>query len=367
MNSKPKCNKVLIWTVGLDEFLRGEAKFNGGIAVQLTLWAMTFLKNGWEVSSFSRHNNSYFRGIKFYRYREKSGLIAAFSDFIMPLIYLFKMRPEVVVFRGASRNLLFVSAWSKIFGVITIYMGANDNDFVPGKEIINYAHDRFLYRAGLRIVNKIIFQNEAQEKNLIQYYKKADGVLIPNIWSSDLIDSYPNSGCKADGEYVLWVANFHIGKRPHMFIEMAKRMPSFHFLMIGGDNNQSLYEDCRGKAYSVINLDFLGGLPFLQANSYFRRAKVFICTSESEGFPNTFLQAWANNVPVVTTVDPGGVIRKNGLGLVVEDIDSLTSATLSLLNDNRSYESIVRNIEKYFKSTHDSNRAFNRLVEKSSI
>jgi len=46
-------------------------------------------------------------------------------------------------------------------------------------------------------------------------------------------------------------------------------------------------------------------------------AKVLLNTSRAEGFPNTFLEAWALGTPVISLfVDPGGVIASNHLGYV---------------------------------------------------
>ena len=238
-------------------------------------------------------------------------------------------------------------------------MGAHDTDFVPGREIINKLHDRVLFRVGLRLTKKIVVQNKIQQDSVFKNYGKR-AFMIPNIWRIR-----ENRTCKTmvSGSFSLWVANFHKRKRPELFIELARQIPGRKFLMIGGNSDRALYERCQQLAGDIDNLDFLGGLPFKAANDYFTDAALFVCTSEAEGFPNTFLQAWANGVPVISTVDPGGVITENGLGVVVQDLQGLVSATKAVLEDAGLYESMRGNIHAYFALNHDADRAFDRLEE----
>ena len=43
---------------------------------------------------------------------------------------------------------------------------------------------------------------------------------------------------------------------------------------------------------------------------------MFVNTSNIEGFPNSFLQAWVRGVPVVSFFDPDGLITNKCLGYV---------------------------------------------------
>lgn len=355
---------VLIWTKGLDDFLEGSARFNGGIAVQLTFWAKSFLREGWKVWSFSDMADADIEGISFVTFKNRKGLFAAVIDCFAPLVFLTRLRPSVVIFRGASRNLFFVSLWSKFLGVKLVFMGASNTDFEPENEIINYWHDRMLYRAGIRLAYKIVVQNETQKNSLERYYGLNDPLLIPNIWGGD---DFECGKLSKEDDYLLWVANFRSIKRPRLYIDLARRNPEVKFLMIGGSNDSSLYRECQESASSVDNLMFLGGLPFQIANSYFQGAKLLVCTSESEGFPNTFLQAWANDVPVVTTFDPGGVVNQYDLGVVVSEIDQLDAVVNKLLGNDELYNSLVYNIRDYFRLNHDSRTALKRLIGFDSL
>jgi glycosyltransferase involved in cell wall biosynthesis len=74
-------------------------------------------------------------------------------------------------------------------------------------------------------------------------------------------------------------------------------------------------------------------------NSYFERAKVFLNTSDSEGFPNSFLQALVRRVPVVTYFDPDGLLESRKIGVAVESQDNFHEPLQALLDsDERRHE-----------------------------
>jgi glycosyltransferase involved in cell wall biosynthesis len=78
---------------------------------------------------------------------------------------------------------------------------------------------------------------------------------------------------------------------------------------------------------------FHGRLPYWDANDLYGRARVLVNTSDVEGFPNSYLQAWIRGVPVVTRLDPDGVIEREGLGVVARSPAQISHAIGSLLED----------------------------------
>ncbi len=112
-----------------------------------------------------------------------------------------------------------------------------------------------------------------------------------------------------------------------MFVELAKRVPNVRFIMVGGNPLQrdDFYESVLEEARKIPNLEFKGFLPFGEVEKLFMRASLFVNTSEIEGFPNTFLQAWARGVPVLSTtkVNPDGLITQHRLGAVVDSLEEM--------------------------------------------
>jgi glycosyltransferase involved in cell wall biosynthesis len=115
---------------------------------------------------------------------------------------------------------------------------------------------------------------------------------------------------------VLWVSSMQKLKRPELFLELAKAIPSVRFQMIGGSGgSKNFYEQIEETASKMPNLDFVGFVPYHKIDQYFDKAAIFVNTSVFEGFPNTFLQAWGRYAPVVSlNVDPDEIICKYKLG-----------------------------------------------------
>ncbi len=134
---------------------------------------------------------------------------------------------------------------------------------------------------------------------------------------------------------VLWLANLRSVKRPEWVIALAKMLPQVNFVMAGGPytSQYELFETTKNEAAQLPNLQFLGSIPHRETGELFSRAKLFLNTSELEGFPNTYLQAWANGTPVVATFDPDELIQKKNLGTACSAQDETASALKNLLLD----------------------------------
>ncbi|TLY92837.1 MAG: glycosyltransferase family 4 protein, partial [Gammaproteobacteria bacterium] len=124
-------------------------------------------------------------------------------------------------------------------------------------------------------------------------------------------------------------------KRPDRMLALAARLPEATIHMVGGPlpGEEALYAEVRREASRRPNLVFHGRLSYHDTNALYARARLLVNTSEVEGFPNTYLQAWINGVPVISYLDPDGVIGRNGLGAKVESPLRMRAEVLRLLGD----------------------------------
>jgi glycosyltransferase involved in cell wall biosynthesis len=81
------------------------------------------------------------------------------------------------------------------------------------------------------------------------------------------------------------------------------------------------------------NVSFHGRLSYWDTNELYGRAKLLVNTSDVEGFPNSYLQAWIRGVPVVTLIDPDGVIERESLGVAARSSAQIGDAVEYLLGN----------------------------------
>src|SRR5207247_2648020 len=70
---------------------------------------------------------------------------------------------------------------------------------------------------------------------------------------------------------------------------------------------------------SLPNVRWRGYVAHPRMSTLYRQCRLLLCTSESEGFPNVFLEAWSCAKPVLTTVDPDDVVARCQVGRVATD------------------------------------------------
>lgn len=299
----------------------------GGESVQQILLAKALVRMGHEVSTIvsdlGQPDGEIIDGIKVWKTcRQEAGLpVLRFVYPRMTSFFSALKKADADVYYQSCAGVLtgFTAYFCKKNKRKYIFRVAHDTDCIPGQELIDYSRDRMIYKYGLKNADIISVQSEKQAALLVQHYG-SDSVLI----NMAVETPEPGSQPRKDVD-VLWVNNIRPFKRPDIMLEIARRLPDIKFRMIGGpcDGYTDLYENISLEAEKIANLEFMGFVPYHEVNQYYSRTKVFINTSDSEGFPNSFLQSWVRGIPVISYFDPDGVIERESIGESPDTIEEM--------------------------------------------
>lgn len=350
MNAK----RILFWDSSVSDMKSGRTF--GGIAVQLNFWMQVFGDNDWEVHSLTTVDSYIQEGVRYHHIQHIQSIELAWEWFNIFRIVK-QVRPQLIIFRGARRLLFPLQQIAHHFGANVIMQGASDVNFEPGKASVGNGINRYLYESAVRKIDYIVCQNEYQSKTLKNNYNR-ESLIIPNIWGKMVM----KTNLATTAADVAWIGNFRRLKRPEWFYDAARALPDVQFAIAGGAASVDLYNQMESEAALIPNLDFLGQISIEESNALIGGAKLLVCSSEYEGFPNTFLQAWAAGIPVISTVDPNDLIKTNNLGLTVDSSETLTEAIDRLLCDKELYALKQKSIADYFASNHSAQRRYEELL-----
>ena len=322
----------------------------GGEAVQQTLLAREFVRSGYDVSmivkDYGQPDGEVIDGIRVFKtYKESAGLPGV--RFLHP-----RATSIIRALRRADAETYYQSCAGVQTGYVArhcrkkdrnfVFRVASDADCVPGEQLIGLWRDRKIYEYGLRRADLILAQSRRQMSLLKEHYG-LESTLV-NM-AAEIPEGLEGSTRDIDA---LWVGNFRPLKRPEIVIELAARLPQRKFAMIGGPAHDPLYfDEIKERALSTGNIQFLGRVPYRDMSHYFSRTKVFINTSEVEGFPNTFLQSWMHGVPVVSFFDPDGIIANEALGQSPSDVDEMARIIEQLATDDVKRTDAARHVQSF--------------------
>lgn len=329
----------------------------GGAQVQMTLIAKALVKNGYNVSmvvgDYGQEDGAVWQGVKTYKtFKPNEGL---------PLIRFVHPRwmSTWAALARADADVYFTSCAGMQVGLLALFCNsvkkgfifrlANDGDADPRNVLIHHWRDKKLYEFGLKRAERILCQNDKQREHLKKNYF-LNATLIRSIVEPPFKDLRRHDR----NIELLWVGNLRNIKRPDLVIELGRRLPKRHLHMVGGplEGFSELFKNIHREADSLPNITFHGRVPYHGVGDLYDRTCVFVNTSDSEGFPNTYLQSWRRGVPVVAFFDPDDLIRMEGLGYAVSSMDEMQQAIEKLLSDDAEWHQISERCRAYMERHH---------------
>ncbi|NQV82610.1 MAG: glycosyltransferase family 4 protein [Rhodospirillales bacterium] len=162
---------------------------------------------------------------------------------------------------------------------------------------------------------------------------------------------------------VVWIGRADNVKQPDLFLSLAREFPEVAFEMILGEN----LEDIARPIYEnkPDNLTITERIQPDMIVNWIAGATALVNTSRFEGFPNTFLEAWAVGVPVLSlNVDPDGVIERFGCGIVANgDQQRFAIGLRRLVDDTEFRKETGQRGRSYVEESHKLAKAVDRLED----
>jgi glycosyltransferase involved in cell wall biosynthesis len=341
----------------------------GGAQVQQVSLARALAKAGYHVSmvvaDYGQDDYVEVENISLYRaYKLNSGF---------PLLRFFHPRITSLwaALKKANARVNYTSCAGSQVGVLAaycyfsksrmIYRVASDTDCDPNAVRIPNMRDRWLYLLGLKAAHSR-FAQTLDQKRLLQKTLLLDSVVLPPITGFEVKANLPYEQRDID---VLWVGNIRALKRPFEALSLAENFPKLSLHILGGEQprEHDLFRSVEQKSRELPNVHFHGFRPYSEVAGYFQRAKLLVSTSSVEGFPNTYLQAWANGAPVLAYLDPENMIENNALGSVVGSLEQLKMEVLDFMTNQERWESASRRCRAFYSDRFSPEKAVEQYIE----
>lgn len=246
-----------------------------------------------------RHNVKLVKGINF----RQPQLLSALRIWRT----LARIDAQVYMLKSASPGVIITDAYCHIRKQIFVFRTASSMD-CDGTYSREHPFLGRLYTRSLRKAQAIVTQNQRDAESL-QQTLGVDSTVVPNGHRLPELTLRPR-------ETVLWAGRSAAVKRADLFLKLAQEIPDQYFTLIcqraTGDND---YNALIKQARELANVTFIPRVAFHEIGSYFAAAKVFVNTSNAEGFPNTFVQACCSGTPILSlNVNPDGFLDKHHCG-----------------------------------------------------
>ena len=295
----------------------------------------------------------------------------------MPLYRaLHDIQPEVIYQRVACGYTGIAAHYARRNGARLIWHISSDTDVDPrtlrgDTNAIRRHLDKWSIEYGIRHANHIVAQTETQALSLERNYGRVADAVVPNFHPA------PREVITKTGPLsVVWVANLKPLKQPEVFVRLAARLSDVkgaRFVMVGAQPTHPYggwSERLMRSISATPHMDYLGQVTQDEVNELLARAHVLVNTSRHEGFPNTFIQAWMREVPVVSLhIDPDGVLEREAVGFHVGTEERLIGVVRELITDPVRRAQYAMRARRYAMLRYSMNNAqlLAQLIESGRI
>ena len=351
------------------DVLRGDTTKSGGAEAQVAYLASALASRGHQVELIYGYGSTkaascVIAGVKcidaYPAWKHPGSLLAFWGT-------LKESAADLIYIRLPGDFLWVLGLYSKLYPRSRFLCAlANDRNCNPWQY---YTYNKWfhgpLYALGMRSADIIAVQHEAQGQ-LVKPYVKARPVVIPNLVRSFKEEPRRYEETNTDA---IWIAQIRPQKQLDLFLDVVEALPHLKFAVVGWfalSFDQKACQDLERRMQALENVCFLGAQHFEDVLQLLERSKILVNTSNWEGFPNTMLEAWSVGVPVVSLqIDPGGIIRRDNIGLVSGTVSKMVSDVERLVQTRSLNREMGERGLEYVRRTHSLEavcRAFGRIM-----
>jgi glycosyltransferase involved in cell wall biosynthesis len=245
-----------------------------------------------------------------------------------------------------------VSLWCRRNCRRFIFSAAHDAQCEAALPGLRTRRERVLYRYGLKHADRVIVQTGRQQETMCEGFRRDVLVLpmpCPGPSDSEYIECLQQ---RNDPRRVLWIGRVCKQKRPEQFLDLAEACPDVSFGLVGPADRSEYAQRVIARAKMISNVTYHGAASRDCVSEFYKKAKLMCCTSRSEGFPNTFLEAWSYGLPIVSTFDPDNLIRERGIGVSAKDVAEMTSGIRELFGAPQRWQTMSEASRRYYLENH---------------
>ena len=337
---------------------RQDLEHIGGAEVQQLLMARWLVEHGYDVSFITfdhgQPSGEQIDGIRVVSAYDKNKGLPGIR-FIYPRwaglwSALNHASPDICYQRGAAAETGQTALWCRLRKRKFIFGAANDRDLCRDLTFLPKRREKYLFRLGLRLADKVFTQSDNQ-RSMLQDSFGINSTVLRNSGGKTAAAQRETFEIRR----VLWAGRFIPLKRLERLLDIAESIPSFEFHVVGDGDTQTEYvNNLIRRAKTLKNVRLHGSVPYKAMSEFYDECGLLCSTSLHEGFPNVYIEAWASGIPVLTSFDPDGIIQASGAGWVRQTRDEFVEVLHAICKDSSIWEKAAASARDQYNNYHQA-------------
>lgn len=285
--------------------------------------------------------------------------------------YRFSNNPVVTMLRySAVQVYTFLLAFRWLFHKEVVFyintllpVGPALAGRIMGKRVVYHYHENAFvkgtfYKALAGVMQKLAHEIICVSEYQASFLQREKGVMVvPNALPKNFVNRLtPNLQTAFERKQILMLGSLKLYKSPLEFIELAKRLPQFVFVLVINDTKENI--DVFIKEYKVnINKNLTIYPRQNDVVPFYDQASLVLNLSDKKQFVETFgltaLEAMSAGLPVIVPTE-GGIAEmvvdgENGYKIDVQNLNRIAECIKIVLSDKTLYMELAQNALTYSK------------------